>query len=109
MATKNSLFSLASKLAPFLLVAACQTQPTQQQPYPVHVEPGQPVPIQQVQPPEQGVPQTLPPPQTSAPRGNVLPVGVFLSAGAIRSFAHVGVLRAFQRAQIPVVAIGGME
>jgi NTE family protein len=39
----------------------------------------------------------------------VPPIGIFLSPGAMRSFAHVGVLRVLQKAQLPIVAIGGME
>jgi len=59
-------------------------------------------------PQDHSFPQTLP--QTSIPQiGKVLPVGVFLGPGAMRAYAHIGVLRALQRAQIPIVAIGGME
>lgn len=39
----------------------------------------------------------------------VLPVGVFFGPGSMRSFAHIGVLRALQQAGVPIVAVGGME
>jgi NTE family protein len=34
---------------------------------------------------------------------------VFLSAGGLRSFAHIGVLRVLRRAQVPVVVVSGVE
>jgi NTE family protein len=36
-------------------------------------------------------------------------VGVILSGGGMKSFAHLGVLREFQRARIPLQAIAGLE
>jgi predicted acylesterase/phospholipase RssA len=45
----------------------------------------------------------------SHPPRELLPVGVFLSPGGMRAYAQIGVLRALQKAQVPVVAIGGME
>lgn len=36
-------------------------------------------------------------------------VGLILGAGGMRSFAHIGVLQAFEKAKIPVSAIVGME
>ncbi len=56
-----------------------------------------------------------PEPANSAPiqvpmsPGNVLPVGVYLGPGLMRSFMHVGVLKALTQAQIPIVSIGGEE
>jgi len=113
MATKSFLF-----LAAFLsLASACDTLQTRKhapQPLPVKVEPGQPQPVPQT--PTQGAPNgteagmpVVPVQETVPHSGQVLPVGVYLSAGAIRSFAHIGVLRVLQRAQVPIVAIGGME
>ncbi len=48
--------------------------------------------------------KTEPPPRSQAP-----PVGVFLGPGAMRAYAHIGVLRVLQRAKVPIVVIGGTE
>jgi predicted acylesterase/phospholipase RssA len=99
MGTKNFLF-LVSILA---VLNGCQTianRSTQVPPL---------VPIQSQIPTDQSFPQTLPQTTTPPVQGNPLNVGVFLGPGAMRSYAHIGVLRALQRAQIPIVVIGGME
>jgi NTE family protein len=114
MAIKNFLFSLVA-LSLLTSCAGIERRHAQTEPLPVKVEPGQAQPVQQVSPvgntapgAESGVPQTLPTETVPAP-GQALPVGIYLGPGAIRSFAHIGVLRALQRAQIPIVAVGGME
>lgn len=49
-------------------------------------------------------------PQTPTFLSRELPkVGVILGAGGLKSFAHLGVLREFTRARIPIHAIVGME
>lgn len=48
-------------------------------------------------------------PQTPLPAGKVLGVGVFFGPGALRSYAHVGVLKSLQQGGIPIVAVGGHE
>ncbi|MBK9293845.1 MAG: hypothetical protein IPM57_05275 [Oligoflexia bacterium] len=47
--------------------------------------------------------------QTTQAPTKVLPVGVFFGPGALRTYAHVGVLKALHQAQIPIVAVGGHE
>ena len=42
-------------------------------------------------------------------QGPILPVGIYLGPGAIRAYAHLGVLKILEKAQVPIVAIGGME
>lgn len=101
MAIKNFLF-LVLTVVTTLVLSSCQTVN--------HRTSGPQVeaPPPNLAPKDQSFPQTLP--QTTAPQvGKVLPVGVFLSAGAMRAYAHIGVLRALQRAQIPIVAVGGLE
>lgn len=41
--------------------------------------------------------------------GAVLPVGVYLGPGLMRSYVHIGILKVLSQAQIPIVAIGGEE
>jgi NTE family protein len=109
MAIKNFLFLVVLLT---LLVSGCNTFHHRED------QGNQPVgPVGEGQAPAQptprkasdyNIPQTLPPALFPQP-GRTLPVGVFLGPGAMRSYAHIGVLRALQRAQVPIVAIGGME
>lgn len=122
MVTKNFLFFLVSLIAADLF-AGCQSIEIKHQapqPYPVKVEQGQPTPVPQTPTTQNpnanaGLPQVpmtqppAPPTLNGVPTGKLLPVGVWLGPGAIRSFAHIGVLRALQKSQVPIVAIGGME
>ncbi|MDZ4678645.1 MAG: hypothetical protein SGI74_14200 [Oligoflexia bacterium] len=88
METKNFLFLLV--ILSFIL-SSCQTvQRKSSQPPPTPVPGVQPV-------------------EVKVTPGRVLPVGVYLGPGGMRTFAHIGVLRALQKAKIPVVAIGGLE
>jgi NTE family protein len=51
---------------------------------------------------------TTPPPETFL--NKELPrVGVILSGGGLKTFAHLGVLREFQRARIPIHSVAGLE
>jgi predicted acylesterase/phospholipase RssA len=121
METKNFLFLLAILLASFVGCQSVERRQNAQNPTaPVVVRPGvvgsEPVTL----PPQaEGQPAaalnpatpagTTPIPNSGQTSSHVPPVGVFLSAGAMRSFAHIGVLRALQKAHVPIVAIGGAE
>lgn len=41
--------------------------------------------------------------------GEIYSVGIYLGPGAMRTYAHIGVLRVLQRMRIPIAAIGGFE
>lgn len=99
METKNFLFLLASLSLVFL--AGCRSTEHRQDQKPIiFSKPTQPVP-------PAGAGQTTPavPPAV----GEVLPVGVYFGPGAMRSYAHIGVLKALLQAQVPVVSVGGSE
>src|ERR1700683_4335841 len=98
MEIKNFLFLLIVVIG----LAGCQTAKVSTEQNPLPQSPKNPTPQ------DQSFPQTLP--QATTPElGKPLAVGVYLGPGAMRSFAHIGVLRVLQRNQIPIVAIGGME
>lgn len=62
--------------------------------------------------PQMGQPQPLAtPPPLPAPEQlqQPLSVGIYFGPGGVRSYAAIGILKAFQKAQIPVVAVGGFE
>jgi len=59
-----------------------------------------------------GAPQPIATPPPLPPLTQLrqpLAVGVYFGPGGIRSYAAIGVLKAFQKAQIPIVAVGGFE
>src|SRR5437016_1380576 len=91
METKNFLFLLSASL---LFLTSCSSIERRHAP---KMTPMNPSPL-----PEQPVPMPVVP-------GRAFPVGIYLSPGGLRTYAQIGVLRALQRAQIPIVAIGGME
>jgi NTE family protein len=97
--TKNFLFTLVA----CSLLAACQTakKPT---PRPIPTPSNESVITGGTTP----VPQATPPPEDflyrKAPK-----VGLILGPGGMRAFAHVGVLKEFARAKIPIDAIAGLE
>lgn len=97
--TKNFLFTLIA----FSFLTACQTakKPT---PRPIPA-PSEPVITGTGSSP---APQATPPPEDflyrKAPK-----VGLILGPGGMRAFAHVGVLKEFARAKIPIEAIAGLE
>ncbi|MCC6277318.1 MAG: hypothetical protein IT289_05325 [Oligoflexia bacterium] len=95
MGTKNFLFLVVGLS---LTLSACQTRPTK----PDSQTSGAPGAIDAQATQGAGV-------MTQAPKGAAMPVGVFLGPGALRSFAHVGVLRVFAKNKIPVVVVGGSE
>jgi NTE family protein len=115
MEIKNSFYTLV--LISLFFALGCEHIETRREeqnktPPQVKVEPGQALPTNQIPvtqaPPDSTVTTALP----QAPQpilGKALPVGVFLGPGAMRSYAEIGVLRALQRAQIPIVVIGGLE
>jgi NTE family protein len=106
MVTKSFLFLLSISF--LILVGGCRTA-ERRQVYSPQGSSGQSNEALPTQPKlDSSIPQTLP--QVVEQRsGQALPVGVYLSPGAIRAYAHIGVLRALQRSQVPIVAIGGME
>jgi NTE family protein len=59
------------------------------------------------------LPRPTPPPSVAGPDtflSKELPkIGVILGPGGLKAFAHVGVLREFARARVPIHAITGME
>lgn len=59
------------------------------------------------------LPRPTPPPPIAGPEtflSKELPkIGVILGPGGIKAFAHVGVLREFARARVPIHAIAGLE
>lgn len=59
-------------------------------------------------PPDAGL-EELPLPTTNKPHKAPQKIGVILGAGGIRSFAHIGVLKSFFEAKIPIHLIGGIE
>jgi NTE family protein len=101
MGIKNFLF-LVSMLA---ALSGCQSIATKRNLPPEQV----PAPVQSQLPGDQSLPQTLAQPTIPPVQGNPLTVGLFLGPGAMRSYAHIGVMRVLQRAQVPIVVIGGME
>lgn len=106
METKNFLFLVICLSS----ITSCTTVPHNQRRVspPYSVEPGQPTPVLPQQALTPNIPQNVVGMNPPTP-GQVLPVGIWLGPGAIRSYAHIGVLRVLQRAQIPIVAIGGSE
>ncbi len=99
--TKNFLFTPLLFALAFSFLTACQTvkKPT---PRPI------PAPNEPVITGGSQQPQATPPPEDflyrKAPK-----VGLILGPGGMRAFAHVGVLKEFARAKIPIDAIVGME
>jgi NTE family protein len=99
METKNFLFLV---LTLSLILSGCQSMQRREAPQP-------PSPQRQAnQPPPAPVPGA-PAAEVKSTPGRAMPVGVYLGPGAMRAYAHVGVLRALQKAKIPIVAIGGLE
>lgn len=87
-------------------LTACQTLKRQPTPRPVsnpQVEPVIPTTGQTPMPP-----QATPTPEDFLHR-KAPKVGLILGPGGMRAFAHVGVLKEFARAKIPVDAIAGLE
>lgn len=93
MATRNFSYWLIVSL--FVLTACSTLERRRAQPTPPGSVEGSSLP-QQAQPVE-------PTP------GKVLPVGIYLGPGGLRTFAQIGVLRVLKRAQVPIVAVGGLE
>jgi NTE family protein len=105
VATVIKNFSYLLLAVSFLFTASCQTlkrrgdQPT---PTPRVITPTQNEPVV----PE--APQATPVPEDFLHK-KTPKVGIILGPGGMRTFAHVGVLKEFARAKIPVEAITGLE
>jgi NTE family protein len=99
-ATKNFLYSLL--VISFLFATACQTTPKKPTPRVITPTPSEPVIT------ETPTPQATPIPEDFLHK-KTPKVGIILGPGGMRTFAHVGVLKEFARAKIPIEAIAGLE
>lgn len=94
-----------------LILTACQTkrrasEPTRSEPPVVTTTP----PVVETAPTTTPVPQQPQlPPTPAAGLGSNPKVGLILGPGAMRAFAHVGVVQEFAKAKLPIQAIVGIE
>lgn len=109
-----------------LVLSACQTLTTRHEPNPTNVvnahdqkgphKPGDPTNVQQPPPvivtqaPQPQLITGAPPPPVEIPVPKESPrVGIILGPGGMRTFAHIGVLKEFARARIPINYVVGLE
>lgn len=119
MAVKNSLFGLT--VASFVFVVGCKSTPPPRQtspilpkrtsPQPIVKAPGLTVGGDQREDDFSGIPAAEPQVQTPSlpPQDVPKKVAVILGPGGGKTFAHVGVLKAFQNQRIPIAKVVGLE
>lgn len=131
---KNSLLNLSLLVPSLMIFTACQTKPVQRSDKKKdstnqgHVSSSPPPPSLPVgeasaaiNTPSTKTTPTPEPDKTASPENpeesgeesttkkQETKIGLILGGGAIRTYAHIGVLQEFSKRKIPIVAVGGIE
>lgn len=110
MATENFSFLLRKNKSNFIFItmfilASCQSMQRPSGPQPKGAEP---VPSYPTAPAQSETDEPVPP-STPLPMGVTPKIGLILGPGALRSYAHVGVVQEFAKRKMPIQAIAGIE
>ena len=95
-----------------LVLAACQSSPkheaatSKRETVPVIA-----APTRSAETPHEDIPPSMPTPPSPAPMqmGVAPKIGLILGPGALRAYAHVGVVQEFAKQKMPIHAIAGIE